>query len=239
MKKGKTNNWVFTILMCISILGIAVSSFYIIRWKLNVDQNRSIKDHIEDSIEIEDDKLKVNFEELKKQNPDTVAYLTVDGTDIQYVVVKCSNNDYYLTHNFHEKYNVAGWIFADYKNKVDGTDQNLVIYGHNMKDGSMFGTIENIFRSDWQNKYKDAQITLVTENGEAKYQIFSIYRINPEDYYIQTAFSGNEYGDFLQTVKGRSEFDFGVDVTSDDQIITLSTCLYGGAKRIALHAKKI
>ncbi len=237
MKKIK--NWVFILLLLLSISGIAISSFYIIRWKLNVDQNRSIKRRIEDLIVIENDEVKVDFNELKKQNSDTVGYLMVDGTDIKYPVVKCSNNDFYLSHNFHEEYNVAGWIFADYKNKVDGTDQNLVIYGHNMKDGSMFGTIENIFKEDWRQKYQDAQITWITEQGETKYQIFSIYRINPEDYYIQTSFSGEEYLDFISTVKNRSEYDFGVEVTSDDQVITLSTCLYGGAKRIALHAKKI
>ena len=148
-------------------------------------------------------------------------------------------NIYYLKHNFNKESNSAGWIFADYKNKVDGTDKNLVIYGHNMRDDSMFGSLKNILNDDWHNEEENKYVTFVTENDNSIYEVFSVYQVADEDYYITTDFKDNEFNDFIKTINSRSKFDFDVDVNENDNILTLSTCANNNKYRVVLHAKKI
>lgn len=118
----------------------------------------------------------MNFEKLKQENSDTVAWLKVENTNIEIPVVQAKDNSYYLTHNFNKKYNVAGWVFADYKNKFDETDKNIVVYGHNMRDDSMFGSLKNVINEEWYDNKDNQYITFITENEYQTYQIFSIYQ---------------------------------------------------------------
>ena len=139
-------------------------------------------------------------------------------------------------------YNSLEWdkiSYADYKNKVDGTDKNLVIYGHNMRDDSMFGSLKNILNDDWHNEEENKYVTFVTENDNSIYEVFSVYQVADEDYYITTDFKDNEFNDFIKTIKSRSKFDFDVDVNENDNILTLSTCANNNKYRVVLHAKKI
>ena len=137
------------------------------------------------------------------------------------------------------EYNIAGWIFADFNNKVDGTDKNLVIYGHDTKDGSMFGTLKNILTDEWLNNEENRDIIFITENEEIHYEVFSVYKIEAEDYYIQTSFKTGEFQKFVDTLKQRSIKDFEIDVSEDDQILTLSTCANNNQYRVVLHAKQV
>lgn len=243
--KKKIINALMILILIVSIVGIIYSGYNILVWKKNVDRNREIKKEINKSITIdekeekEEEKYSVDFEELKKVNSDTVAYLKVNNTNIDYVVVKGNDNSYYLNHNFYNEYNIAGWVFADYKNKLDGTDRNLIIYGHSTKDGSMFGTLGETQKREWQEN-GDNLIVLITENEKALYQVFSTYTIVPEDYYITTEFSSDEdFKEFINELKSRSNYDFNVDVDAGDSILTLSSCNLTGSRRIVVHAKKI
>lgn len=223
------------------------SSFYLCsntyyELEKDVDSNHKIKDDIDKYIKIneKDDIYKVDFKALKEINSDTIAYLRVKGTNIDYVVVKGNDNSYYLTHNFNKEYNIAGWIFADYHNTFDGNDKNMIIYGHNTKDGSMFETLINVLDRKWQGDSDNHIITLITEKGKYKYKVFSTYSIEPEDYYINTIFNNNnEYTEFLKTIKSRTSYDYGVEVSSNDKLLTLSSCIGKGQKRVVLHAKLI
>ena len=135
---------------------------------------------------------------------------------------------------------MAGWIFADYRNKFDGTDKNIVIYGHNMRDGSMFGSMKNILKSDWYNNDENTNIILNTEKESCVYKVFSIYKIENEDYYIRTEFNNdNEFEEFIKTIKKRSIKEFDIDISKNDNILTLSTCANNNKYRVVLHAKKI
>ena len=231
------------LLIIIFSIGLVYSTVNIIKWKIYTNKNKNIKEEIQEYIKIEktdeEEKYIVDFKKLKEQNSDTVAYLKVDNTDVEYVVVKGNDNEYYLNHSFNKEYNVAGWIFADYKNKFDGTDKNIIIYGHNMQDGSMFASLKRILTSNWQNN-ETKQITLVTENNTITYEIFSSYTINPEEYYIKTNFKDDEtYLEFLNTLKQRTFYDYNIDVNTNDKILTLSTCTGTGNNRIVVHAKQI
>lgn len=245
-KKRKINkNFISNIILIFFIILFIFSSFKIIMWILNNRENKKIAEEISQAIIIDEgnkeekDKYKVDFQALKDKNFDTVGFLKVNGTNIEYTVVKGANNSYYLKHNFNKESNSAGWIFADYKNKVDGTDKNLVIYGHNMRDDSMFGSLKNILNDDWHNEEENKYVTFVTENDNSIYEVFSVYQVADEDYYITTDFKDNEFNDFIKTIKSRSKFDFGVDVNENDNILTLSTCANNNKYRVVLHAKKI
>ena len=245
-KKEKTNkNLTSNIILILFIILFIFSSFKIIMWFLNNRENKKIAEEISQAIIIDEenkeekDKYKVDFQALKDKNFDTVGFLKVNGTNIEYTVVKGANNSYYLKHNFNKESNSAGWIFADYKNKVDGTDKNLVIYGHNMRDDSMFGSLKNVIKEEWYDNKDNQYITFITENEYQTYQIFSIYQTEKEDYYIQTEFSDDEFSKFINTIKQRSKKDFNVNVSNEDTILTLSTCANNNKYRVVLHAKKI
>lgn len=226
------------VVMLICLIGIIYSGYHIIKWRMNVTGNEKIKEEI--MTNINKDSYEVNFEKLKSQNKDTIAYLTVNNTSVDNVVVKGSDNDYYLNHNFDKTSNVAGWIFADYRNRFDGEDKNIIIYGHNMRDGSMFGTLKTALNPDWQNNKENKVVTLITEKGKFKYEVFSTYIIEAEEYYLNTEFaSDSEYEKFLNTLKERSNHDFGVSLSTSDKILTLSTCSGNGNKRVVLHARLI
>ncbi len=208
-------------------------------WKKDVSANVYIKQKTNEYIDInEDENVDINFDELKKINSDTVGYVEVPNTNVEYVVVKGKDNDYYLKHNFNKDYNVAGWIFMDYRNKADGTDKNMVIFGHNTVDGSMFGSLSKLLNEENIVDKRDLIINFFTERGRKKYQIFSIYTIKPEDYYITTNFTDEEFRKFKEIIKERSIYK--IDANLDDKnIITLSTCQNHGVKRLVIHAVEI
>lgn len=241
----KKTNIPSIILLFIFIILLLYSGRRIVIWYMNNQNNKKISDEIAEFVTVDetkedDEKYVVDFEKLKEKNSDVVAWLKVNGTNIETTVVKTTDNDYYLTHNFNKEYNSAGWIFADYKNKVDGIDKNLVIYGHNMRDDSMFGSLKWVINEDWYNNEDNKYITLITENETQVYEVFSVYQIEKEDYYIQTNFdTEKEFNTFAQTIKKRSKKDFNVDVNKEDTVLTLSTCANNNKYRVVLHAKKI
>ena len=244
MKKTRKNSKKkIVIILLIIIFGfmLGFSLTMIVNYFEDNKENREIQKIISNAITVtpnENEKYKVDFKELKKQNPDTVAYLKVNNTNIEYVVVKGNNNDFYLNHNFTKKFNVSGWIFADYHNKFDGSDRNIIIYGHNTQDGSMFGTLKNTLNEEWYSNKKNHKIMLVTTEGLSYYEVFSVYTIETEEYYINTEFnSDEEFETFIKRLKFRSVYPFEVNVSKLDKILTLSSCTVDGTKRVVLHAK--
>lgn len=230
---------VAALILALSLSGIIYSLGNILSWKKDTSGNNKIKKEIQEAIKIDEEKKEyiVDFNKLKEQNSDTVAYIKIENTNIEYPVVQGTDNDYYLRHNFNKEYNVAGWIFADYRNKFDGTDRNTIIYGHNMKDGSMFNNLRKATEKKW--KEEDHTITLITQNKTTKYQIFSVYTIEPEEYYLQIEFNDINYINFINKIKERSIYKYDVNVETTDKILTLSTCNDSGIKRIVVHAKEI
>ena len=108
-----------------------------------------------------------------------------------------------------------------------------------MRDDSMFGTLKNVIKEDWYNNEKNKYVTLITEKENIKYEVFSTYQIETEEYYIQTNINDSDYNEFIQKIKSRSVNDFGVDVSNEDSILTLSTCANNNKYRVVLHAKRV
>ena len=246
----KNNNKKKRILLIVEIIIfiiVIVSGYNIFIWLNENNRNKELLEEISSKVTVEEvynetgskKRYNVDFQGLKEKNSDTVAWIKVENMRIEYPIVKANDNSYYLNKSFDKSNNSAGWIFMDYKDKADGTDKNIVLYGHNRKDGSMFGDLKDIFTEEWYQNENNMYITYITENEYCIYQIFSAYRIEDEDYYITTKFKSNEEFDkFVNKIKLRSFKNFGVEVSGEDQILTLSTCSDANY-RVAVHAKKI
>ncbi len=236
-----------TFLMIVFIICLIVAVYSgkeIIKWHLNNKENAEIIEAVSSKVSIsavEDEKAKyqIDFNGLKEINNDTVGWLKVYGTNVEFPVVQSADNSYYLTHNFEKRNNAAGWAFADYRNRFDGTDKNIVIYGHNRRDGSMFASLKNILTPEWYTNDENRIVVFITENNYSLYEVYSIYEIEEEEYYILTDFDVISYSDFIKRSVSKSIYDFGIDVNENDRILTLSTCANNSKYRIVLQAKKI
>lgn len=181
------------------------------------------------------------FSELKQINPDTVGWIKVNNTNVNYPVVKSSDNEYYLNHSFDNSTNSFGWIYADYRSNFDTLNQNTIIYGHNVLGTNLlFSTLTKTIDSSWYNNNSNLTITFNTENENMKWQIFSIYLIPVTNDYLITNFnSSDSFLAFVQKLKDRSIKDFGVEVNGNDKILTLSTCYKDSSQRVVIHAKRV
>lgn len=224
---------IFLVIMIYSLIKIMI-------WIRENNNNNAIVEEVKEFVEEKENKYKVDFEGLKLKNSDVVGWLKVENTNIEYPVVKSTDNKYYLTHSFDKSENSAGWVFADFRNFIDGTDKNIIIYGHNRRDGSMFGTQSRALEEEWLSNEENHIITFITEKEYSTYQIFSVYSVENEEYYIKTAFENNEeFDEFLTTIKSRSIHDFNLEINNEDQVLTLSTCANNNNYRVVIHAKKI
>lgn len=184
--------------------------------------------------------IDVDINKLKQSNSDTKGWLFVNNTNINYPVVQSTDNDFYLTHQFDKSYNSAGWVYMDYRNSnIMDNNRNTIIYGHGLKNRTIFGSLKNTLKSSWYNTNENLVIKTVDENSSYLWQVFSIYTIVTNNDYIQTDFFGDEeYVNFLNLISGRSIKNFNVPLTKDDKVLTLSTC-YTDDKKLVVHAKMI
>ena len=177
------------------------------------------------------------FDKLLAINSDTIGWLKVPGTRIQYPVVQRKDDDkYYLKRDFNQKKNVMGWIYADSRNNLENLDDNTIIYGHNIKVGIQFGSLKNVLEESWYTKEKNHIITFNTVKKNMKWQVFSVYLIpKTSDYLANTFTSKEEKLKFIKKIKDRSIYDFNVKVGANSKILTLSTCNQH-VNRTVLHA---
>ncbi len=224
---------------CMTIIFLCFSVFLLLtifKWKLDSKHTKEVIMEIKNIIENTDKKqYTMDLTNLINYNEDTIGYIIVYGTLIEYPIVKTNNNSFYLNHSFDKKYNDAGWVFMDYRNN-SYEDKNIVLYAHDRKDNTMFGTLKYTLNKDWQNNTNNHIITIYTKDSTKYYQVFSTYHIKNEDYYITTDFSNISFKDFINTLKKRSNYKYNINVNESDNILTLSTC-YTAKEKVVLHAK--
>jgi len=266
-RKIKWKNIVIFFIMIISFVSFSISIYSVILWKRDsintndeIDKIKEITkiEEIKDSVnteiieqEEEIDKfdpywdyikmnlMDVDFNELKKINSSVVGWIKVNGTNINYPFVHTTDNSYYLTHSFDKSYNAAGWVYLDYRNNKDKLSKNNIIYAHGRFDNTMFGTLRKILTNGWTKDKNNFVIKLSTENENTLWQVFSIYRIENTNDYIQVDFDNNdEFLDFSKKLIARSQFNFKTNVSKEDVILTLSTC-YNDDEKMVVHAKLI
>lgn len=263
-KKTKLRPWAFWLFTSIFVITISLSSYKIYRWLKDNQEISNLNTEIEEIvtptknndegelINPPEDKesdywyytkmpfYDINFEELLQKNNDTVAFIHMDNTNINYPVVQTTDNDYYLTHAFDKSKNDAGWVYMDYRNNKTEFSDNTVIYGHGRLDKTVFGSLKNVLTKEWQNNKENYVIWLSTPTKNMVFQIFSIYTIESESYYITTDFkTEQEKKTWLTTMQERNTTPIETKLTTKDKIITLSTCQNNKGGRIVVHAKLI
>lgn len=181
----------------------------------------------------EEYKLPMDFNKLREINSDTVAWIKVDNTSIDYPIVKTSDNIYYLNHSFYKNENINGWIFENSSNSSQFTDDNTILFGHNTNGYTMFSELKNIYNGELGNTI---YITIYLENEKINYQVFSIYLENPNS---TSNISKYLNQDIINYMVDKSKIKTGVHVTEDDKILTLSTCNNVSNDRLVMHAKKM
>ncbi len=185
---------------------------------------------------VENEKLKENpidFDELKEHNEDTVAWITIADTSINYPIVQAENNEYYLHKDFNEKYSTCGWIFMDFRNTPSMVDKNTVIFGHNIKAGIMFADLQKVHANELGEK---VVINIYTPTERLDYRVYSSYIREPDNYAIKSNIVDNatQYT-YIQTMLERSDTIYNVVPDKTDKLITLSTCDSTGNNRVLVH----
>lgn len=184
--------------------------------------------------------MSVDFNNLIRQNNETVAWIKVNNTNVNYSVVQHNDNEYYLKHDFNKRNNSNGWIYADYRANFEYFGTNTIIYGHNLTNRKMFGSLIWCLKKSWYTNEDNQYIKLSTPTSNTVWKIFSIYTIKPEVYYLKTYFeTESEHQTFLNTLNSRSIYNFNEELSTEDKILTLSTCSDDGTKRVVIHAKMI
>ena len=181
----------------------------------------------------------VDFMALQGINDDIVGWLKVGALDISYPVTQASDNDYYLHLTFELVQNAAGCIFVDYQNRPDFQDDNTIIYGHNMKDGSMFGTLKNFVQDGVYES--DPYFWIYTPERIYKYEIFNCSTVGAvSNTYTLEFGSRKEFQNYLDKALMQSQVDSSkVKVKSSDKIVTLSTCTGDEETRFVVQGKLV
>ena len=185
--------------------------------------------------------IEVDFDKLKSVNEDVVGWIYVDALpDISYPIVKGKDNQTYLHQTYEKNYNFAGTIFVDYENSGDFSDCNTLVYGHNMKNGSMFGHLKK-FREDDKLYKQDKYFWILTPERNYRYEIITAYTtgVNSDTYTLFKG-PGEEFEKYLETIKGYSEIQTDdTDLTIKDKNVTLSTCTGNESTRFVVQGKRV
>ena len=178
------------------------------------------------------------YNKLKESNADYRGWITVENTDIDYPIVQGTDNDFYLKHDFNKKESISGCVFMDYLNEVD-KDDNIILYGHNMRNGSMFSKLQNFKKNEFF--YQNNKVIIKDEAGEHTYEVFSVYVLKPGDKLGKINYSSaDEFNEYIKFIKNKSFYTSDIKVEKGDKILTLVTCTYEiDDARTIVHAKLI
>ena len=258
-KKKKTAGDVIRTVILILALGVFLFSAaklvqIFLEYKQGTDEYDRMREFVTEKVDTQEEEkeIQVQGEEVQEEKPkapqvdwpglqsinqDIIAWIQIEGTEISYPVVKGTDNSYYLKHTFEGKSNIAGAIFVDSANRSDFEDCNTIIYGHNMKNGSMFGTLRKHFKDEASvpGKY----IWICTPQKNYRYEIFSSHVVDAAGE-VYTLFSevDDAFEAYLERMAKQSLVSFETPVFREDKIITLSTCTGNDATRFVVQARR-
>ena len=211
--------------------------------KETVKETKTLSDGetVADTVEVTqpEEEFIFDFDSLYNINNDACGWILINGTQISYPLVQGNDNDYYLTHTINGTYNGAGTIFLDARVENGFEADNAIIYGHNMKNGTMFGELKRYKSQDYYNEH--SIIDIFTQEGMYCYNIVATAVVDPADQMIYTYDFTDEshftaYRDYINSIK---LYDTGVSIYSDDRLITLSTCTGDSTQRFVVIAKRV
>lgn len=166
-----------------------------------------------------------------------VGWIKIDGMKLDNPIMQTTNNEFYLSHDYKGEKARTGSIFLDYRNNPQFTDRHSIIYGHVLRNGSMFGQLAQYANGDFAKEHKE--ITIELENETLYLQVFAAYETTTDFYYIETRFTDATMEQFITTIQNKSLISMDTTVTYEDQIVTLSTCTKSTdeKERFVVHAK--
>lgn len=187
------------------------------------------------------------YKKLYKQNKDLAGWLKIKGTNIDYPVMQTGTDqsDFYLHYDFDKKESTHGSLFLDARNNTIDRDTNLIIYGHNMKDGTMFGGLQNYMDKEYWEQHRELTFDTIYEKARYTIEAVCLSKVNYQDedtfryYNFLNAKSKAEFRAFLSNIQQLSVFEHTIDLSYGDELLTLSTCnYYIQDGRLFLIAKK-
>lgn len=237
---------VYTIITILLIGLVLISSYLIFKEK---KQNEKQENTFEDLIEIVEENIenqeerKIDINKLYEENKDIVGWLKIDNTTINYPIMQNINDpNYYLHRDFYKNYSSYGTPYM--AKQCNLNSDNIVIYGHHMKNNKMFGELEKYKSKDFYNNHKI--ITFTTLEKEYSYEIFAVFKTtvytkNTFRYYENINFENKKmYNDFINICKDKSLYQTGIKIKDKEKLITLSTCEYSNKNsRLVIVARKI
>lgn len=195
----------------------------------------------EDEEESKEGEIRPQFTNLQEVNPDITGWISIEGTQINYPILQSTTNEEYLNHNYKGDYAGAGSIFMDYRLDIKSDNPNTILYGHRMKDGSMFDGLTKFLDKDFFDAHRVVKFDTLYGSYDA--EIFAVYQTTTDFDYIQTEFTNDaEYSLLLDRIRENSQYHTDIEIKPDDQILTLSTCDYvldPQQGRLVVHAKII
>ena len=173
----------------------------------------------------------MDFTALREANPEVIGWILIPGTTVSYPLLQGEDNEYYLNHTWKGRWSSVGAIFMECRNSPDLTDFHTIVYGHNMRNGSMFGALQSYRDQSFLTEHPSVYLTV--DSGTYRYDIFSIYQAEVDSNTYQLGFPREGAREtFLADCAGRSVIETGVTPQTYDRILTLSTCTNIGGKNI-------
>ncbi len=243
--KGLRIICILIMIVLLGVIGYCVYNIITIQNEYNESKNafQAVADLVVKKIKVpsSDDKeaevtVEIDFEELNRQNKDIFAWIFCDGTPLNYPVVKGKNNDQYLRHLIDGRYNNSGTLFLDSSNSKDLSDAHSFIFGHNMKNGTMFACLLNYSKNGYYEEHP--YIYLFTKDVNYRLEVFSAYKTTDSDTesYKKDIKRNDDMTAYFNGLKGRSDFSCDIEYARGDKILTLSTCEYSRASgRYVVH----
>lgn len=225
----KLNKIAFPILLIVFILSLVGLGRKFLEYHQGVSEYEGIKEvciikkEKQKIVKEEAEKVyTIDFKKLKSENKDTVGWIKFEEpSKINYPILQGKDNNEYLRRTFYHKYNILGSIFLEEDNTSDFTDKNTIIYGHNIQNGSMFGSLSKYLDGEYLSKHKNFEI--YTPDGEkTSYEIFNVAIVKDDSFFYKTKFDSQmEFQEYL--LRCCEEGIFETEILAD-RIITLSTC---------------
>ncbi|MGE7128470.1 class B sortase [Lysinibacillus xylanilyticus] len=167
--------------------------------------------------------IRPQFNDLLSVNNNIVGWISTDGTKLNNPILQAENNDFYLNHNFKDRESRAGSVFMDYRNDVQGINRNTILYGHAMKNNTMFGSLKNYLNQQYVDEHPIIYLDTLYESYDV--EVFAAYETTIDFYYIETEFKSNDtFLKFLDEIQAHSAIEMNVEIGPEDKILTLSTC---------------
>jgi len=253
MKVNQKKQIILNIILFIAIAIFIYSTYNVIIWIRSSNKTKELEEGLYNQViseEVQESKNEVNneefveevkeftvdFKKLKETNSDVIAWIRIEDTRVSYPILQGKTDEYYLRKDIYKDYSLAGSIFVDASTKKDFSDENTSIYGHNMKDDSMFADLFKIYDGDLGKK---VTIEIYTEKEKMEYRVFSSYIAKPALSIVKKNFTSSQKESYVINAINKSSIKFDVKVDNKKDIITLLTCDDTSQNRLIINAVKL